>query len=171
MTTPTTRLQLPSGVLFFGIGLIVTSLLQMQVLADRQRYWRLFGELPSSLIAIRYTASWLIRIVGLVSAIGLLLRRPLCRKIIMALAGATIIATPWKHPYHAFARHIDDLTRQLPAFTQILQFLQDSGIARSTMTWIVVIVMWMLEIILASLLLWYFSRPHVKAWFASAPSQ
>ena len=171
MARPTTQLHPPFGVLFFGVGLITTSLMQIQILVDSKRYWHLFSELPPLLITIRYTVSWIARMVGLVLGIGILLRRRLFRKVMMALAFATILVTPWKHPYQVFVHHINDLTRQSPAFTELLEFLQRSGVALSTVTWIVVIVMWMLEIILASLLLWYFSRPHVKAWFASAPSQ
>lgn len=167
----TERLQKrPFGVVLFGLGLIVTSLLQSTALVDRHRYWYLFSDLPTSAITIRYALSWIARIVGLASGVGILLRRELFRRVTIALAALTIMTVYWKHSYEGFLRHVQDLQQRSPAVAHIFQILQQGGVEVSEVTRIAVIVIRLQEIALALLLIWYFTRPRVKDWFGPHPS-
>jgi hypothetical protein len=157
------------GLVVFGVGLIATSLLQLIGLVDVHRYWYLFQSLPPLVIMGRYMVSWAARVVGLAAGIGLLQRREVFRKTAIALGCATIATTHWKHPYDGFARHISDLEFQVPEFGMLLRGLGQFGMDRSTFIGLVVFVTRAQEIALALLLIWYLTRPHVKAQFAPPP--
>ena len=160
----------PWGLIVFGAGLILTSVQQMAVLLDADRYWYLFQDLPPAAIMGRYVMSWLARALGLAAGIGLLQRRERCRQLTVALACATIATVTWKHPYDGFARHLSDLERRFPEATaQLRNTLGQLGVSWSTLTWIAVWVARAQELFLALLLLWYVTRPRVKACFRPPP--
>lgn len=164
------RPKRPLGLVVFGVGLMVTSLLQMTTLVNADRYWYLFQHLPPMAIMGRYLVSWAARGIGLAAGIGILQRREVFRKMAIALGWVTIATVSWKHPYEGFARHISDLERQVPELRMLLsEALWQLGIERSTLTWIVVCVARAQEIALALLLIWYFTRSRVKAQFGPRP--
>ena len=158
------------GLVILGIGLIATSLWQMAALIDFEHYRYLFQDLPPAVVTCRYSVSWLARIIGLAAGIGILARRELFRNITILLAWATIAATYWKHPYAGFARHLDFLEKQLlwiwPLFRQALDQV---GISYPTIIWIAVVLACIQEVVLSLLLIWYFTRPKVKAQFIRTP--
>ena len=160
----------PLGLVVFGVGLIVTSLSQMAALVEADRYWYLFQNLPPAAITGRYLVSWVARGIGLAAGIGIVQRREVFRKMAIALGWATIATVSWKHPYEGFARHLSDLELLVPEFRMRLsEALGQLGIERSTMTWMVVCTARAQEIALALLLIWYFTRSHVRAQFGPKP--
>lgn len=154
------------GIRVFGLGLILTSLLQMRVLADAERYWYLFQDWPAASIPWRYAASWAARLVGLVAGVGVLRRQEWARKAVVGLAVATFLTAHWKHPYAGFARHLEDLAYRSPAGTLLFQLVPMTGLDHARLTWTMVIIARAQEMALALLLGWYFTRPRVKARFA-----
>lgn len=171
--TRTERLpRRPLGLVVFGVGLIVTSLLQITALVDAGHYWDLFQGLPPAAITGRYVASWVARGIGFAAGVGILQRREVFRKIAIALGWVTIATVQWKHPYDGFARHISDLELRVPQFGALLrEGFGQLGIERSTMTWIIVLIARAQEVLLALLLIWYFTRPHVKTQFRAKRSR
>lgn len=155
------------GLVVFGVGLIVTSLLQMTALSDADHYGYLFQDLPPWAIMSRYVVSWMARFVGLAAGVGILRRQELFRKTTLVLAWGTAITAYWKHPYAGFVRHISDLELRSSEFKMLIdQILQQAGMSLSTLTRIIVMVVRAQEIAFALLLIWYFSLPRVKAQFA-----
>lgn len=153
------------GVRFFGTALVVTSLVQMAVLCDRQNYWYLFQDLAPTTIAWRYAASWAVRVAGLAIGLGLLQRREVCRQAVLWLACGLILTAHLKHPYDGFVRHLAGLQQRWFWFALAWSLLPLARIDSATMTWAIVWLVRAQEIALGGLLLWYFTRPSVKAQF------
>ena len=138
----------------------------MITLLNADRYWHLFQDLPPPALMGRYVASWAARAVGLAAGIGILQGRERFRRLAIVLGCGTVATVQWKHPYGGFVRHIGDLERRLPDLMQQgWEAIAQLGIDRSDMIGTIVIIARLQEIALALLLIWYFTRPRVNAYF------
>lgn len=154
------------GVTIFGILIIVTSLLQMRTLLNFSytNYVYTFSTfLPEEIILMRYFASWSLRIVGLVSGIGILFLNNKCRKMALYLFFFTICTIYWKYPYFVFVN-------QAPYLDQMLlpRLRLHLGYGFPTFSSVVggsVVCARIMDILFAGIFIYYFTRPKVKKQF------
>lgn len=152
----------PLGVTIFGAILIISSLGHMVTLLDFNHYVYLFQPLPGKIILLRYFISWALRIIGLISGIGILYLKNTFRKLALYLFLVTIVTVSWKHPYVGFQRHAAYLDQifsyqmqlkgvVLPSFSSI------AGIATMGAR--------ILDVLFAGIFIYYFTRLKVKGQF------
>lgn len=92
----------PRGIFIFGLLLILGSLYKLSGFIRYDYYVFMFQQLPAGGIGDRYIISIAYRLVGLVTAGGLLLRREWARQIFLCLCIFTLATLYWKHPYSVF---------------------------------------------------------------------
>jgi hypothetical protein len=157
------------GVTIFGILLIVSSLWELKNLADFNYYLFLFQQLPEQAIRVRYFGSITLRMLGLVSGIGILGLRNIFRKIAISLNWFTILTIYWKHPiytlrniYKGYLEQIVNImvfTKYGPNFP-IDRIYEKSLLVASTFLNVV-------DLVFAFSLIYFFTRPTVKQQFLS----
>lgn len=153
----------PKGVIVFGMLLVVSSILHISTLIfSRDWYWYNFNYLPPAVLITRYLFSWVQRILGVVSGLGILCLKNFYRRLALAIAWFTIFALPWKHPYRAFLNHAQLLD-------ELLGFLfKKAGHSEISFTALAVpalITHYVLDIVFCASLIYYFTRPEVKKHF------
>lgn len=153
----------PLGVVIFGVLLIVTSASQMLALVDYPRYTILFNYIPQELLYFRYAVSWVLRILGLASGIGILRFKEIYRKIGLALSGFTIVTIFWKHPYAGFQNHIHDLSQR--GLFDWNAVVAASRLPEATLIGICVVVASLVDLIFAGVFIYYFTRDPIKDRF------
>lgn len=156
----------PKGITIFGILLIVSSTMHMHTLLDFEHYRYLFHPLPEGIILLRYSISWGMRIIGLISAVGILRLKDIFRKISIYLFIFTILTVNWKHPCFGFQNHAAYLDK----------FLKDSGLypleiwgtripSFSSLANVSALCAQILEVLFAAVFIYYFTRPKIKVRF------
>jgi len=148
------------GINIFGILLIFSSLFQMTGLGFA-RYKYLFDYMSAEIVLFRYFISWMLRILGIASAIGILRRKDIFRKIALGIFIFTILTVYWKHPHIGFERHTQYLD-QMAIETGISELRTRSF---SSLTSYAVIGARFLDALFAACFIYYFTRPKVKAQF------
>ncbi len=147
----------PWGVTILGAGFSITSILNMIVLLDIKNYYFLFQSWPGEFIPLRFAISWITRLLGLASGVGLLCRQEWARKMVCGLAWFAILVVYWKHPYDAFLRHTEHLNEYFD-FSQL-------GVSLEFLAFTSCILARIIEVCWASATLYYLSRKRVKDYF------
>ncbi len=151
------------GVAIFGMIFIITSLWHMHVLlSERDWYFTLYRSMPHWLMIARYCFSWLQRILGLIAGIGIIFHIELCRKLIIAISAFAIATISWKHPYTAYIYHAEYLDQH---FMPMLRSMGVELPSFSSVTIHALIVQRTIDVIFFSVLIYYFTRPDIKALF------
>jgi SAM-dependent methyltransferase len=160
--------QRPLGVKILGAIIIITSLAQMFTLLDFAYYEYLFNDLPKAALLARYCLSWLLRVTGLITGIGILLLNNTCRRTGLYLFLFTLCTVAWKHPYAGFekhAAHLDQLLRtygihkliligvKLPPFSSVA-IISAMGARIADTTFAVICI-------------YYFTRSEVRQYFVA----
>ena len=163
--------KLPRGVLVFGVLFIVSSLMHIQALIfNFHWYFDIYSYWPKWLILIRYLFSWFQRILGLVTAIGILRLKNIFRRIAIAIGVFTILTVYWKHPYAAFKNHAETLDRIFAntGFNELISRAAEIGLhikSFAELALAAVIGHAILDIIFCGSLIYYLTRPAVKEKF------
>lgn len=92
----------PRGITVFALLLIAGSLYKLSGFINYDYYIFMFQQLPTGQVNDRYIVSVAYRIVGLITAGGLLARREWARQLFLCLCGFTLMTLYWKHPYQVF---------------------------------------------------------------------
>ncbi len=92
----------PRGIVIFGLLLILGSLYKLSGFLRYDYYVFMFQQLPAGGVGDRYIISIAYRIVGLITAGGLLLRKEWARQLFLTLCIFTLATLYWKHPYAVF---------------------------------------------------------------------
>ena len=145
----------------FAIGIVFTSFIQITAL-NFKHYLRLFEDLPTNIIIFRYCLSWSLRIVAIISAIGLLLYKNWARLSLLGLFIFTVLTVYLKHSYSGFLRHTKMLDEQYAVFLRNLN-LQDFSF--QTIALPSAIIAMLLDIFFALLFIYIFTRKEVKELF------
>ena len=152
------NLSTPLRINIWGILLIVFSLCGMILLLssgyDHYRY--LHQEYPPAIIALSYCVSWAVKILGLVSGIGILYRKDFFRKTAIAGSLFAILTTHLKHSYAGFLQHAHYLDEHLDL---------NLGIAFSSIAWPAMAAARIIDVIFAAALIYFFTRPEVRKHF------
>ena len=98
------RRGLSFAITLVGWLIILTSFGHMNSLSLSSKYWQQFDFLPASFIVIRYAGSWIQRVVGLLSGIGIIFRNEFSRRTMIVLSLYNIVTAYWKHPLIVFQR-------------------------------------------------------------------
>jgi hypothetical protein len=162
----------PKGLVVFSVLIILSSLLHINTLYRYSDWYTgIYGYWPEWLIDLRYAFSWIQRIIGIMTAIGILFLNNLYRRIGILLGCFTIITIYWKHPYQAFLKSNMILDEQLgPLFEHIgLQdYLQSIGLAPlsfASYTVAAIVFHSLLDILFWFGFIYYFTRPEIKRIF------
>lgn len=92
----------PKGIAIFAFLLIAASLYNLSGLLNYDYYVFMFQQLPSGMINDRYILSIGSRVIGIIVAIGLMMRKEWARQLIIFFCSITILTFYWKHPYYVF---------------------------------------------------------------------
>jgi hypothetical protein len=154
------------GVTLFGLLLIFSSFIYMhKYIFDQWSYISVFNDWPAWLIVLRYSFSWLMRIAGTLAGVGILVQKDIARKLAIAIGWFSMLTIYWKHPYHAFKLHAQNLDRQLG------HFFADAGLPHvsfASLTLVSLVTLYICDIIFWSVLIYFFTRPSVKKQFQPA---
>lgn len=151
-----------NGIDIWAYLLIVTSIFQLIILwsAGYEYYVMLHQELSADLIKLRYAVSWIIKVIGILIGIGLMLRLEWVRKLAILNSLVILLTVHLKHSYKAYKLH----TRHLDEAMQAIGGLPN-GVYFSDITIPALWVQRGIDIIFASLLIFYLTRHAVKLQF------
>jgi len=150
------------GVTTFGILICVSSMLRLISLIDFHYYRFMFQQLSEQVIMIRYIFSIFIRVIGLVSGIGILFLNNNFRRLALALSLFTLLTIFWKHPYYVFeniAYSIHEM--EIGA----LNAPPKEPLQNPSFPLISMIVFYMVDISFAGSFIYFFTRKGIKQQF------
>jgi SAM-dependent methyltransferase len=148
------------GVTIFGVIFIVSSLWAMVTLLDFNHYAYFFKYLPEKIIWLRYFGSWVLRILILISGIGILCLSDNFRKLAICLFIFTIVTVYWKHPLAGFQNHtayLDNLFKSHGLYSSFSSIANISAICAR-----------IIDVLFAIIPIYYFTRKDVKEQFRVA---
>ena len=90
------------GIDRFAIILFVSSFFQLCILIGYERYKYMFQYLPENIILIRYIGSIFLRVLTVISALGIIYYKNVFRRILICVCIFHIVMVYWVHPYAAF---------------------------------------------------------------------
>jgi hypothetical protein len=149
----------PRGIIIFCVLLMLGSLYKLWGLWNYDYYRMMFQQLTEQEIFLRYCISVLLRLVGLVIAVGVLLLKNVFRKALLLLCSLTLCLLYWKHPFYVF-ENIAHFNGQL-FFDKMIA----AELSRPIYLWISLIFYYILDIVFAVSMLYYFTRQRIKELF------
>ena len=161
---PAARSARPLGVMVFGFLLILSSLVHMHTLivARGEYYSAVFGYWPHWLMTLRYFFSWAQRIAGLMAGVGILYLKDIFRKLAILIGCFSVVTIYWKHPYQAFKNHAVYLDQHLGVYLRNFGY---PNVTFAQYTLAALIVQYLLDFIFFGSMIYYLTRPAVKARF------
>jgi len=144
----------PLGVLIFGILLIITSIDTLRHMPGYDFYRLVNHEWPENIIKIRYAGSWVFRLLGLASGIGILCLSNAFRKFLVGFSYYCLITLPLRHTYNSMLFFTDPIYNQY-----------GSSFTLPTFTWICVAIRCTIDAIFSIALIYYLTRPKVISHF------
>lgn len=161
-------------VFLLGLGFIFASLGQMGALINYYRWSSFFPGHPGSLIQLLYWILWGTSLVGVVVGVGLWSHKDFFRKASIFLVCVSLAGAYGKHPHEGFVLRMRLMSEQMAAqgspfsSDSILQFVQAwniSWLTESSLAWGCVALIMILEILFALAIVFFLTRPSVKALF------
>lgn len=129
-------------------------------------YKELFQPAPEYIVLPRYILSILYRIFELFLGVGILSRKEVFRKLALWMGYVTIAIVYWRHPFEALVKN---------ARPHALHAYHACGHFGLTLAWLTQLIAWStlvfcyaLDIGVSVLVIYYFTRPRVKAWFSDS---
>ncbi len=146
----------PVGLIILGLILIVTSIdsLYHIHIGGYDLYVRVNHEWPEWIIRIRFIGSYVFRLIGVVTGIGVLCLNGHLRKFLIGFSVYVLFTLPLHHTYSA----------QL-FFSEPIYRARGSMFSLETFTWIDIILRWLIDGLFSLMVISYFSRPKVIAFF------
>ncbi len=147
------------GVTIFGYLLILSSLYQIGSLvsAGYQHYSYLHQEYSPNVILLRYWVSWILKIFGLIAALGILKLNDPCRVFAIVNSLFIVLTVNLKHSYAAYKLHTKLLDQTFGRMHSSITFESITGIAlffqRAT------------DVVFGLALIYFFTRPEVIKQF------
>ena len=144
----------PLGLIIFGIILIATSLDQLRHMPPYSFYKLVNHEWPENIIKIRFIGSYVFRLIGLASGIGVLCLSNIIRKLFIGFSYYCLITLPLRHTYSSML-----------FFTGPIYHHYGSSFSLPVFTWITVIIRWIIDGTFSLLAIYYFTRPKLIEHF------
>ncbi|MFA4989430.1 MAG: hypothetical protein WC576_01520 [Candidatus Omnitrophota bacterium] len=151
------RGKIPKGLIIFSILIIVYSLHGLPTV-NFNTYYAKFYPSSEKIILARYILSIALRIVLIISGIGILFRRDIFRKAILGISFFTIATVYWKHPVICFKRVLLWKINQGVLPIDVLPKID-------MLSWFSAIICSLMDIGFTLCLIYYFTRPKVKKQF------
>ena len=148
------RKERPIGVLIFGFILVATSIDQLHLIPTYDAYRQINHEWPENIIKVRFIVSYVLRLVGLCSGIGVLRFSNVFRKILLGLSVFSLVTLPLRHTYSGQFIYSEPLYRHCGSMFSL-----------ETFVWIAVILRWMIDGFFSLFVIYYFTRPQVIKHF------
>lgn len=149
------------GLVILGSLFIMSSLAHIRVLANYDWYKYCVGDLPQTLISIRYFMSWTQRILGITMGAGLIAGRRWAAQLAIFLSIFDILTVYWRYPYESFKRQAvvwDDLYGGWIAGAGFPDIHFSSYALHAT------VLSCVLDVLFFSFVLYYLTRPHVQKY-------
>ncbi|MCX5700455.1 MAG: hypothetical protein NTZ63_02800 [Candidatus Omnitrophica bacterium] len=146
------------GIIIFSILICSYALWDLNTYSDFRHYAFLFQPLPERIILVRYFFSIFLRIVLVITGIGILFLNEYFRRIILFISFFTVATIYWKHPVICFKNIVMNLVAR-GAFTS------DVTLTPDTVIWILIVINYIIDISFALCLIYFFTRPQVKEQF------
>jgi hypothetical protein len=151
------RVKISKGIIIFSILIIIYSLHGLPTVNFNTYYTKFYPSSEKAILA-RYIFSIALRIVLVISGVGILFRRDIFRKIILGISFFTVVTVYWKHPVICFKRvliwKINQGVLPIDVLPKIDMLSRVSAIICSSV-----------DIGFALCLVYYFTRPKVKQQF------
>lgn len=123
-----------------------------------ERYQFMFQHLPQDMILMRYKFSIVLRAAILITAIGILSRKDVFRKLLIWISFFNIITIYWKHPIGCYRHIFKKMTE--------LGLMQSSSLCQSNVfPWVMMACCYAIDIFIAAGIIYFFTRPSVKVQF------
>jgi hypothetical protein len=145
----------PIGIFIFGGILILSSIYELYHIPAYSDYKMINKELPEKMIIIRFFVSYLLRVFGLASGVGVICLNNNCRKILLELCCFSIATICLRHTYKGFLHYT------LPLYYQN----KVTDLSLQAFTWTAVIFSWAIEVSFCLSAIYYFTRPKVVKCF------
>lgn len=161
----TDQKKLP-GVTLVAVLLFIYSLCQLTMIFGFERYQFVFQFLPEGTVKIRFVGSIILRVLTILTAVGILFYKDIFRKTLLYISAYNMIVVYWKHPYQAFVNW--DRYYQLnpeKINDMIYQITGSMVIDYPTIKWISVAAACLSDLIFFGAIIYYFTRPSVKQKF------
>jgi len=110
-------------------------------------------------VIARLSFSWFQRFLGLAGAVGILFLKDIFRKLMLIISYFTIAVVFWKHPYSAFLSASEFALKEYP------HYFSSANVTAPLIAKVSVILFIALEILFCSVVIFYLTRPKVKAQF------
>jgi small-conductance mechanosensitive channel len=154
------------GVTLFGLYFIADSFFQLYMKFFSPNYYlwysSIFQPLPEKIIFLRYVFSIIFRVIELAFGLGILCRKDLFRKLAIFMSWFAIAVIYWKHPVGAFTKHANAVINHIyPATNCQLS----SPVNKEFVYWVSLGVVYAIDIGIAALAIYYFTRPRIKEEF------
>ena len=114
-----------------------------------------------NVILLRYFVSWAVKLLGLLSGIGIIYRKEIFRKTAIVGSLFTILTAGLQHTYAEFHQYTQYMDQHLLNSIAV----PVEGFTFSAITGLAVIMARVLDIFFAGLLIYFFTRPEVKKHF------
>jgi hypothetical protein len=152
------------GVTVFSFLLIASSIMHVhKLIVDVAWYADTYSYMPAWMILLRYSFSWLQRVLGILAAVGLLALNDAARKLAIAIGIFTILTVYWKHPYIAYKAHAEFLDDRFGLLFH--QLGAPAGFKISSYTMAAVVLNGSLDVIFCATLIYFLTRPVVRDQF------
>ena len=150
-----------SGIDIWGGLLVICSLYQLSGLINYGHYAFLYNAYPPNVILLRYFVSWAVKLLGLLSGIGIIYRKEIFRKTAIVGSLFTILTAGLQHTYAEFHQYTQYMDQHLLNSIAV----PVEGFTFSAITGLAVIMARVLDIFFAGSLIYFFTRPEVKKHF------
>jgi len=157
-------------VVVIGSLLVLSSIWQMCTFLNYAHYQYMFREYSEEIIQFRYLLSLGSRGLGMVIGIGILLRKENFRKAAIVLMVATIALMVFKHPFSAalqlnrqYINALDAIFKTAPFNADILMSFFHA--LEIPLAYLVIITVILVDDLCALLIIFFLTRPSVRAVF------
>jgi len=149
--------KISKGIIIFSILIIIYSLHGLPTVNFNTYYIKFYPSSEKAILA-RYIFSIALRVVLIISGIGILFRRDIFRKIILGVSFFTIATVYWKHPVICFKRVLMWKISQGVLPVDVLPKID-------MLSWFSAVICSIMDIGFTLCLIYYFTRLKVKKQF------
>lgn len=149
--------RIPRDIIILSIIVVLYSFQGLPTF-DFASYAIKFRPLPEKLILARYIFSLALRIFLLIAGVGILFRKEIFRKSILFVSIFTICTIYWKHPFLCFKNGLIFNIRKGVISADLIPKI-------NMIAWCTTVACYLIDIIIASFLIYLFTRPKIKEQF------
>ena len=154
------------GVTLFGVYFIIDAFSELYSKLFSPGYYSwyslIFQPLPEKVIYLRYILSIIFRMIELAVGLGIILRKDTFRKLAVFMSWFIIAIVYWKHPFSALTKHVKIVVDNIYSGAG---YQLSAPLNIESISWVSLGFIYAIDIGIASLAIYYFTRPHIKEEF------